>query len=204
MLCPTEPKIFTSPPQCGKEETREAAARLGVSLLDTGYTPGGFCTLTGKRQKKTPGFGEFLKGFALMKSRSRQQPSLSPAGLHSWIILEEPRWGWKTKPPELQGLSQWMPRQGSAEPQSLSILPSSAFPGILWRRRGHGGSSFVEGRCESSCGARRESQTDPLGPSTVGISFQHSAGNKVCHNEKLQRGLKRVESSKRTAKRQKS
>lgn len=61
-------------PVVKKRETPEAAARLGVFLLDTGYTRGGFCTLTGKRQKKR-GFGEFLMGFAFSAvQRCQQQP----------------------------------------------------------------------------------------------------------------------------------
>lgn len=83
--------------------------------------------------------------------------------------MDQPRGtsrGWKTKPPQLQGLSQCM---SSRALWSLRARPCC--PPQIWipgRKRRYGGRSFMEGRCESSCGARGESQRDPLDTARVG------------------------------------
>lgn len=116
-------------------------------LLDTGYTRGGFCTLTRKRQKKR-GFGEFLRGFAFTAVQTAAAALAQPG----WVtFMDHPRGtmlaakGWKTKPPQLQDCPSDV-QHSSAGPQSPSMLPSSDLDSLEEKEtRRRGGPSWWEG-----------------------------------------------------------
>lgn len=124
------PKILTPPAVKNERQQRQQRGwECFYWIQDTHDSPrGGFCTVTGKRWGIKAGFGEFLRGFPFTQvqipAAALAQPGMGPSHQAGATFTDQPGEGWKTKPPQLQGLSQCMSSHGSVEPQGLSLLPS--------------------------------------------------------------------------------